>query len=231
MSSVSMTTPRAYAFFDVDDTLISIKSLLRFQEYWYQWTGDEAGRKAYTDEIHGLLAQDAPWEFVNRRYYAHFAGRSVADVRRCVQLWFGDVEQSFNSENQLLFQPAIVRRLQQHRLDGVEPVFVSGSFELLLEPVAARLQVTHVLAIKQQVADGYFTGHIVPPQTIGQGKADALLDFLKQRNVAAENCYAYGDDISDAPMLSSVGFPFVVRGGRRLEMYAQQTGWPVIDPA
>ena len=37
-------SPRAYAFFDVDDTLISIKSLLRFQEYWYEWTHDAAGR-------------------------------------------------------------------------------------------------------------------------------------------------------------------------------------------
>lgn len=230
MNHVALRPPRAYAFFDVDDTLITVKSLLRFQEYWYQWTGDESGRKVYTDEIQDLLAQDAPWEFVNRRYYAHFAGRAVADVRRCVQLWINDVERLLESRGQSLFQMGIVHRLQQHRIDGVEPVFVSGSFELLLEPVAARLQVQHVLAIRQQAVDGYFTGHILPPQTIGQGKADAVLAFLEGRAVAAEDCYAYGDDISDAPMLGCVGFPFVVKGGRRLEAHAREVGWPVIDP-
>ena len=228
---LSQVKPRAYAFFDVDDTLITIKSLLRFQEYWYQWKRDEAGRKPYIDEIQELLAQDAPWEFVNRRYYAHFAGRSVIDIKQCVQLWYKDTVRELENHNQSLFQPAIVQRLQQHRLEGLEPVFVSGSFELLLEPIAQYLQVKHVLAIRQQVVDGVLTGHILPPQTIGQGKADAVLQFLNGKSVAAENCYAYGDDISDAQMLSSVGFPFVVKGGRRLEEYAQQIGWPVIDPA
>ena len=223
-------SPRAYAFFDVDDTLISIKSLLRFQEYWYRHTGDEAGYKVYNEEMQELLAQDAPWEYVNRRYYAHFAGRTVADVQGCVDQWFVDMERSLQGSQQSLFHSAVVQRLQQHRQDNVEAVFVSGSFTLLLQPIAQRLQVQHILAIRQQVVDGHFTGHILPPQTIGQGKADAVLEFLKERSIEPESCYAYGDDISDMPMLSSVGFPFVVRGGRRLEAQAIQRGWPVIDP-
>jgi len=223
-------SPNAYAFFDVDDTLITIKSLLRFQEFWYQWANDEAGRRAYMDEIQDLIAQDAPWEFVNRRYYAHFADRSVTDVRRCVAIWFAETENNLLIRNQPLFHAAIVERLQQHRRNGIEPVFVSGSFMLLLEPIAMRLQVRHVLAIQQQAIDGVLTGHILPPQTIGQGKADAVLDFLAKHEVDARDCYAYGDDISDAPMLSCVGHPFAVKGGRRLEAYAMEQGWPVIDP-
>jgi HAD superfamily hydrolase (TIGR01490 family) len=222
--------PRAYAFFDVDDTLITIKSLLRFQEFWYQWTADEVGRAAYISEIQGLLAQDASWEFVNRRFYAHFAGRPVEAVKRCVSIWFEETERSLLNQQASLFQPVIVRRLHEHRQEGIEPVFVSGSFPLLLEPIAQRLGVQHVLAIRQQVVDGKFTGEILPPQTIGQGKADAVLEFLKDKSATAENCFAYGDDISDAPMLGCVGFPFVVKGGRRLEAYAEQYGWPVIDP-
>ena len=223
-------SPRAYAFFDVDDTLITIKSLLRFQEFWYQWTGDEAGRIAYTTEIQGLLAQDASWEFVNRRFYAHFAGRSVDQVKHCVAVWLDETERTLSNQQQSLFQPVIVRRLHEHRDEGIEPVFVSGSFPLLLDPLAQRLNVRHILAIRQQTIDGVFTGEILPPQTIGQGKADAVLEFLKDKAVAPQDCFAYGDDISDAPMLSCVGFPFVVKGGRRLEAYAEQYGWPVIDP-
>jgi len=223
-------TPRVYAFFDVDDTLITIKSLLRFQEFWYQWSCDTQGCEAYTQEIQELLLQDAPWEYINRRYYAHFAGRSVVDVKRCVQLWFTETERALKLRHQSLFQTAIVARLNQHRRDGVEPVFVSGSFMLLLQPIAVRLKVHHVLAIHQQEVDGILTGHILPPQTIGQGKADAVIEFLKANGADASQCFAYGDDISDAPMLSCVGFPYVVKGGRRLEAYAAQQGWPIIDP-
>jgi len=222
--------PHAYAFFDVDDTIITIKSLLRFQEFWYEWANDEVGHKAYVDEIQELISQDAPWEFVNRRYYAHFADRSVTDVRRCVALWLAETEKNLHAQSQTLFHAAIVNRLQSHRQNGIEPVFVSGSFALLLEPIAERLQVNHVLAIQQQIIDGRFTGHILPPQTIGEGKADAVREFLCKQNVAADQCYAYGDDISDAPMLSCVGHPFAVKGGRRLEAYAAEQGWPVIDP-
>jgi HAD superfamily hydrolase (TIGR01490 family) len=222
--------PHVYAFFDVDDTLITIKSLLRFQEFWYQWSGDARGRDAYTQEIQELLLQDAPWEYINRRYYAHFSGRSVVDVKRCVQLWFAETERALKRSRQSLFQTAIVARLNQHRHEGVEPVFVSGSFTLLLEPIAKQLNVHHVLAIQQQEVDGILTGHILPPQTIGQGKADAVMEFLKANGADAMQCFAYGDDISDAPMLSCVGFPYVVKGGRRLEAYAAQHGWPIIDP-
>ena len=220
----------AYAFFDVDDTLIAVKSLLSFQEYWYNWSNDLAGYAVYRQEIQELLAQEAPWEYVNRRYYAYFTGRKVVDVERCASAWFSDLESGMKLKGQSLFHSAVVQRLQQHRARGDEIVLVSGSFPLLLQPIATRLQVQHILAIRQQVVNGQFTGHILPPQTIGQGKADAIAEFLRDKSVLAEQCSAYGDDISDAPMLSCVGYPVVIQGGRQLEAYAQQFGWPVIHP-
>lgn len=224
-------SPKAFAFFDVDDTLISVKSLLSFQDYWYAWTGDKAGKDRYTTEIGELIAQDAPWEYVNRRYYAHFAGRKVADVKRCVNLWYMDTERKLHQAGKTLFHSAVIEKMNQHRCDDIEPVFVSGSFMLLLAPFAQLLSVEHMLAIQQQAVDGVFTGHILPPQTIGQGKADAVLAFLDKHGVDPERCFAYGDDISDAPMLECVGFPCVIRGGRRLEEHAHQVGWPVMDPS
>lgn len=223
-------SPKAFAFFDVDDTLISVKSLLSFQDYWYAWTGDKAGKERYSSEISDLISQDAPWEYVNRCYYAYFAGRKVDEVKRCVNLWYMDTERKLHQAGKTLFHPAVIERMNQHRCENIEPVFVSGSFMLLLAPFAQLLSVEHMLAIRQQVVDGVFTGHILPPQTIGQGKADAVLSFLEQRRVDPEECFAYGDDITDAPMLGCVGYPCVIRGGRRLEEHAQQVGWPVMDP-
>ena len=80
------------------------------------------------------------------------------------------------------------------------------------------------------VADGRYTGEIRPPQCIGRGKAEAIARFLAATGVSAALCHAYGDDISDLPMLDSVGYPVVVRGSRDLEAQAMGRGWPVISP-
>lgn len=219
--------PRAYAFFDVDDTLISIKSMFSFQEYWYRMAGDARSQAVFETEMAQLRQQQAPWEDLNRRYYASFAGREVMAVERCASAWYAHVERTTPA----LYHSAIVAQLRMHQCQAEEPVFVSGSFPALLKPVAARLDVHHILATRLEVVGGRYTGEILPPQTIGQGKATAIAAFLKHTGVPADICHAYGDDISDLPMLNAVGHPAVVRGGRGLEDHAAKVGWRVLSPA
>lgn len=222
-----MKAPSSYAFFDVDDTLIDVKSMFSFQDYWCAETGDVAAHRAFMAEMNELRGQDAPWEILNRRYYAHFAGRSVEATRLCAEAWFAALER----ERPRLFHAAVAAELQALQDQGVEAVFVSGSFPELLAPAARRLGVRHVLATTMEVKDGCFTGAILPPQTIGEGKAVAVKTFLAGRGVPAAICRAYGDDISDAPMLETVGYPTAVAGGRGLAAYAERRGWRVMAPS
>lgn len=222
-----MNEPTSYAFFDVDDTLIDVKSMFSFQDYWFDQTGDAEGRRAFLTEMDDLRAADAPWETLNRRYYAHFAGRSVAATAVCAQAWFAALER----DHSRLYHAAVVAELQALQNQGVEAVFVSGSFPELLAPAAARLGVRHILATTMEVEGGRFTGAILPPQTIGEGKATAVRTFLAARGVPAAVCCAYGDDISDAPMLEAVGHPTAVSGGRRLQAYAESRGWRIMAPS
>ena len=75
-----------------------------------------------------------------------------------------------------------------------------------------------------------YTGKIIPPQTIGSGKAEAMRLFMEDKSSQLAECYAYGDDISDVPMLEIVGYPNAVTGGRGLEPYAREHGWNIIHP-
>ncbi len=210
-----MDAPSAFAFFDVDDTLIAVKSMFSFQDHWYAETGDRTGEAAFREEMDRLRAADAPWETLNRRYYAHFAGRSVEAVEAAAACWFARLEAMIPR----LFHAPVVAELERLRTAGVEPVFVSGSFPALLAPAARRLGVRHTLATR-----------ILPPQTIGEGKAVAVRAFLAERGVAAERCHAFGDDISDLPMLNAVGHPTAVAGGRGLQAHAERVGWRVLAP-
>ena len=48
---MTFETPEGYAFFDVDDTLINVKSMFSFQEFWYAMYGDDAERPAFEEEM------------------------------------------------------------------------------------------------------------------------------------------------------------------------------------
>jgi HAD superfamily phosphoserine phosphatase-like hydrolase len=105
---------------------------------------------------------------------------------------------------------------------------VSGSFPAVLTHLARRLGVRHLLATTLEVADGRYTGKILAPQTIGAGKALAIKQFLAGNGGHAEMCHAYGDDLSDLPMLEGVGHPTVVRGDPALEAHAKAMGWRIL---
>lgn len=216
--------PEAYAFFDVDDTLISLKSMLNFQEFWYQRYPDPEAERRYLDDLRTQLHPGACWASLNRLYYSHFSGRSEAAVIEAGWEWFEQLQ----SANPVVFHTQVVEELMAHARQGRPAVFVSGSFPALLEPIAKVLGVELILAIKLEVQDGVYTGNILPPQTIGEGKAEAIRQFLADHEVSAEHCFAYGDDLSDLPMLHAVGHPVVVAGGRGLEAQAREFDWRVI---
>src|SRR3546814_15438352 len=72
-------------------------------------------------------------------------------------------------------------------------------------PIARELNVVHVLANNLEVTSGKYSGNILPPQTIGDGKREAIVGFLKEWKSNPNDCYGYGDHISDLPLLEIVG--------------------------
>ncbi len=217
---------KKYAFFDVDDTLVSIKTVFSFQNYWYKNNPHDSRYADFEKEMCYLKLINASWEWANKRYYSYFSGRSVNKVEHYADQWFEYV----SNKNKNLFHKNTVNELYRHQSQGVEAVFVSGSFSELLRPIAKHLCVKHILAIKLEKIGGRYTGNILPPQTIGSGKAEAILGFLKKKNASAGLCYGYADDISDLQMLNAVGFPVVVSGGRGLTEYANKVGWKILQP-
>lgn len=216
----------SYAFFDVDGTLLNIKSMFSFHDFWYRrWicANGQAGSEEYEDVtaiLRGLADGEAPRELINRRYYEFFAGRSVAAVTACAQAWARST-----LADPHLFVTEVLDELGSLRAKGVEPVFVSGSFEEILAPIADHLGVREVLATRLLHAGGKYTGRFEAPQTIGDGKAIALAEFLAHRAARAADCWAFGDDVSDVPMLSAVGHPVAVIGDRALDSVARSRGW------
>lgn len=217
-----------FAFFDVDETLINVKSMFSFQKFYLSALhGEEKGGRLFSEfweRIKKLSVQGIDRAAINAIYYCQFKGGYLSQMRGLAFEWFDSVK---NQEN--FYVRSVVDRLVEHRENGQDPVFVSGSSVDILAPLAISLGVNYVLANKQSSSNDILDGLLIPPQTIGRGKAEAISIFLREKNSDPRSCVAYGDHISDVPMLESVGKAFVVGSNTELIALAMQNGWSIID--
>lgn len=218
-----------FAFFDVDNTLIRLKSMFSFHDYWHgEWRGktNSMVREEGADIIgiiRSLERNGVSREIINRRFFEFFAGRNPDEVSECAKMWFLEMRVREN-----VFIQETLEMLSELRMRGGEPVFVSGSLAEIVAPIASALNVRYVLANRLGVHNGKFTGKLLFPQTIGAGKRQAVDSFLADSSVDPADCWAFGDDRSDLPMLEAVGHPVVIPGDEQLEAEAGIRNWLIL---
>lgn len=194
------------AFFDVDDTLINIKTMFSFLSFLSQQ--DELASMSWFQEfllkLQELRSSQIPREDINRYYYQVVKGLKVSELERKAQAWFSELPTN-------IFNTQVVECLKRHKSADINIVFVSGSCRALLEPIGKILGVDEYLCAPLAINPRHeYTGELTGAPMIGQGKAAAVLRYAKQQRLDLDQCYAYGDDISDLAMLNSVGNPRLV---------------------
>lgn len=214
---------KSAVFFDVDETLITIKSMFDFYDFWCRENNEYDKLESYMNNFREEVSKGTPREQLNRDYYRQFTGVSYKDLEESGDKWFrGRLDAA-------LFIDSTVTALKKHQDDNMFTVFISGSMHPILSPVAKYLGVIDILCTSLEFTDaGILTGEIGMPQTIGRGKKEALIQFCNQKKISAADCYAYGDDLSDIPMLKSVGNPVCVGKDTKLARHAISQCWPVI---
>ncbi|OWK25028.1 hypothetical protein AJ87_14830 [Rhizobium yanglingense] len=173
------------------------------------------------------MRKTAPREQVNREFYRLFRNTDLNHLRRLARDWFTD-EMASNAD---LFIPETCRLLEQYRRQGAIIVFLSGSADFIIEPIARHLGGATVLAIHLADENGIATGELAGIQTIGAGKREALEAFVRENALSLAGSVAFGDHISDLPFLEIVDHPVAVGGDQELERVAHQNGWPILEVA
>ncbi|GAB1692431.1 HAD family hydrolase [Krasilnikovia sp. M28-CT-15] len=213
------------AFFDVDDTLITEKSIFRFLAFALRTHPD--GVAEYRRSVGMLRAMrvgGVPRETVNRAYYRLWRGRSVASVAAAGEAWFAE-----ELRGGRLFHPPALEALRAHAARGQRIVLVSGSFPACLDPIARHVRADLVLCSRPASADGVYTGDVTP--MIGPAKATAVLTTAQRDGIDLTVSSAYGDHASDLPVLRLVGDPVVVGDDPVLMDSARQFGWRALPAA
>lgn len=222
-SASSAQATRRAAYFDVDGTLARsniVGPLLFFRKKLMPpplrelWLATVPARGLYWLVL-DKLSRDAS----NRSIYAQYAGLDAARVRALA----AELHEAFWRPRLL---PQGLKRAAELRTQGVALVFVTGSIDFLVEPLAKELG-AELIAPSLEEKDGRFTGRLTGPPLAGAHKADALQQHANRLGVDLSESHAFGDAIGDLPMLECVGHPVAVNPGRRLGAVARKRGWPV----
>lgn len=218
----------AYAFFDLDGTLIREASLLSFLRFRLEREDPANARERWHELQHtaaALRASKVSRAEQNAIYYrTYYRGVQVDWLAQLADSWLTQ-----HAANASFWHEEVVARLASHRREGITPVIVTGSLREIGAAIAARLEVPHVLCAPLEEQAGYYTGELTASPTIGAGKVLAVQQFLGREPHCLASCFGYADDESDIGVLSQVGHPRVVAASTpALLEHARRHGWPVL---
>jgi HAD superfamily hydrolase (TIGR01490 family) len=208
------------AFFDVDETLIDMKSMQSFLDFCFDDDAENSPWQQFQHTVEGMSREDG-----NRAYYRLWSGRHFSDLTAAGRSWF---ERHIQRSGFLVAPTADAVR--EHRRAGRNIFLVSGSFHPCLDPLAAHFGASEVFCTELVEDNGIVTGEIVQSR-IGDGKRRAVEDALTRYAIPPDLTWAYGDHISDLPMLAAVRHPVAVNPDPQLLQIAQQRRWQIIEAA
>ena len=225
MSAPGVSAPSGrIAFFDVDETLVGCKTMVDFWQHWIQLPAADPGTRREPGSVDALLRSGLPRTELNRAYYRLFTGVRPDLLRRAGLEWYAGFRRRPGA-----FVRAGVEALARHRAAGDTVVLVSGSCHALLDPLLRDLGAGMVVCTSLKLGGGGMLSGEVERPLIGPAKAEAAAAVMAARSVGPADCFAYGDDLSDLPMLLEVGHPVVVGGHSGLADEAGLRGWPVLS--
>ncbi|MGW2746731.1 HAD family hydrolase [Streptomyces sp. NPDC001450] len=215
------TDPVRAAFFDVDETLITCKSMLSFLDFHWGREGRSPSRLTTARAALGhQLRSGVPREQVNRAFYRLLRGSRESDLEESGRLWFA------RENARGLFHPPVREALRQHHRAGDLTILLSGSFAACLAPVGQAVGADLLVCTTPEVTDGILTGDLTDRPMIGQAKAEWAHRVMTAFALDPSDCHAYADDATDLPLLASVGHPVIVGSDPTLTTRATRENWP-----
>jgi len=153
-----------------------------------------------------------------RKFYRRYDGAPVEEVAQRAREAF----------NELILPRAFpegLRRVREHRNAGHKVVFLTGALDFTVAPLSELADV--VASARLRTQDGRYTGELEEVPYAGDARASFLRRLARQMGADLSASYAYGDSLSDLPMLETVGHPVAVNPDPRLRRIARDRRWAV----
>ena len=211
---------KAGAFFDLDGTLLAPPSL-EWRFIGYLLERDEIR----TVSVARWIAQSAR-AFLGKGHRAVLANKYY--LRGIQESVVGEWEKTIAPGSLPLLIEGI-NRMRWHLESGHRVVLVTGTLAPLARAIARHLPYgVEVRATELEIKDGQFTGRISGVHLSFEEKARVMRREAARSDLDLSKSFAYGNEMSDAGMLDSVGHPAAVNASWRLDRKARGRGWTVL---
>jgi HAD superfamily hydrolase (TIGR01490 family) len=209
-------------FFDMDHTVISIDCDVS----WKYFLSDE-GLAPYSDrskadhflEIYHQGKTDVD-EFVKFQL-KEFIDRTPEKMRELAQ-------RHFNKRVREKVYPKAYQEIRDYCQAGARVALLTGTNRIIAEPLAQCLAVSDLLATELEIQQGRFTGKVIEPFLMKEGKVKMANDYCSANKISLSQAAFYADSITDLPLLEKVGTAVIVNPrNNRLSALAQAHNWPI----
>lgn len=208
------------AFFDLDGTLLAAPSVERRFIFYLLRSG-----------LVGP-AQFGRWGMrfitnITRNHRAAIGGNKAyfsGVSKKCVEKWSRQL-----ASHPVEFFSDGLRGLRFHFAEGHRIFLITGAPTPVAELVASHFSLPlKVIGTELEMRDGLWTGEIAGEHMCGAAKQRAIIYLAAEYGLDLARSFAYGDNVSDLPMLETVGHPAAVNPSASLERAARARNWPVL---
>ena len=218
---VTRRSPRIGAFFDMDKTLIAENSGSLYMRYRYargEISGMELlkGLGAYIQYKVGVL-DIRNW---TKNMMLQFKDSNALELEQQARDWFDELVAP-------TIYPEAEELVRKHQAQDHIVVVVSGATKFVVQPLAERLKIEHMLYTRLEVEGGVFTGRVIEPICFEEGKIYWLQQFIDEHDIDLAKSWFYTDSITDMPLMDIVGHPVAVNPDPLLYRTAVKRRWPV----
>jgi putative phosphoserine phosphatase/1-acylglycerol-3-phosphate O-acyltransferase len=219
-----VTATQTAAFFDMDRTLLSASSTALWIKYM-RARGELPAREVmrYLGALLRYKLDRLDMVELTRRLAKDLAGQLETERVTSTRGWVAEQVVQFVA-------PEGRRWLAAHRQRGHRVALITASPAYTASALAEHLSipVEDVMGTRFEVRNGRFTGKMLEPMVIGEGKLAAAQEYAERHGVDLATSYFYTDSIADRPLLEQVGHPVAVNPDRALKQLAQARGWDVV---
>jgi HAD superfamily hydrolase (TIGR01490 family) len=214
-----MENGRIAAIFDVDGTLIAGDSLERIFVRFLTRRGELGWRDFLRFGVNGLDALVVSGSPIKGNK-AYLSGKSAPRIRRLAR-------ECFELEIARCLLPRALDRLHWHKRSGHLTILLSGTLDLLLEPLAEYLGVSARIGTELETEGRAFTGWIVGIHPYGEAKAESIKMMNRLGVFNLKRSFAYANSFADRYLLAQTGYPIATNADTRLRRLAEKRGWMI----
>ncbi|TKJ37534.1 MAG: hypothetical protein CEE38_08550 [Planctomycetes bacterium B3_Pla] len=208
-------------FFDMDHTILAIDCDVSWKKFLVDKGMAPAEDSAKAEYYWDLYYQGkSPIEEFVEFQLREFAGRTPEEMRVLTQRHFDERIREF-------IYPEAHRVIEEFSAESVPTALVTGTNRFLSQPLVDAVGITTLLATEPEIVNGRFTGGIVEPFLLKEGKLVKAREYCQSLQTDLEHAAFYADSINDLDMLACVGTPVVVNPAEELRAEAKAREWRI----